>query len=203
MAKYGDLGEARQTARKARRSYPFVRPAELDGGETTHFPVIIAGGGPIGLATAIDLARNGIASVVLEKYNTVSDGSRAICWAKRTLEILDRLGTGTRMLDKGVVWNVGKVYFGNDPEPLYTFDLLPDKAQKFPAFINLQQYYAEEFLIDLFEELPATELRWQSEVVAVDNSADKVTVTVRNSAVADTSSEFPERLKDVSTDRTT
>ena len=132
MAKYGDIGKARQTSRQARRVYEFIRPGEIDSGEVTHYPVIIAGGGPIGLATAIDLARHGIQSVVLEKYNTVSDGSRAICWAKRTLEILDRLGSSDRMMEKGVVWNQGWVYFGGETEPIYKFDLLPDKDQKFP-----------------------------------------------------------------------
>ena len=182
MAKYGDIGKARQTSRQARRVYEFVRPGEIDSGAVTHYPVIIAGGGPIGLATAIDLARHGIQSVVLEKYNTVSDGSRAICWAKRTLEILDRIGTSERMMEKGVVWNQGWVYFGEETEPIYKFDLLPDKEQKFPAFINLQQFYAEEYLIDLFPEYPETEIRWQSEVVGVTSDADKVTVTINTPA---------------------
>ena len=181
MAKYADVGRAKQTARKARRTYAFVRPSELDGG-TKRVPVVIAGGGPVGLATAIDLARHGIASVVLEKYNTVSDGSRAICWAKRTLEILDRLGSGGEMVKKGVTWNQGLVYFGADPEPIYSFDLLPDKEQKFPAFINLQQFYAEELLIDLFARHPHAELRWQSEVIGVENGGDGVTVTVKTPA---------------------
>ena len=182
MAKYGDIGSAKQTSRQARRVYEFITPAEVDSGETPHFPVIIAGGGPIGLASAIDLARHGIQSVVLEKYNTVSDGSRAICWAKRTLEILDRIGTSKRMMEKGVVWNQGWVYFGQETEPIYKFDLLPDKEQKFPAFINLQQFYAEEYLVDLFPQYPETEIRWQNEVIGVANGADKVTVTVRTPA---------------------
>ena len=182
MAKYGDIGKARQTSRQARRAYEFSKPGAIDSGEIIHFPVIIAGGGPIGLATAIDLARHGIQSVVLEKYNTVSDGSRAICWAKRTLEILDRIGSSERMMEKGVVWNQGWVYFGQETEPIYKFDLLPDKEQKFPAFINLQQFYAEEYLIDLFPDYAETEIRWQNEVIGVANGADKVTVTVRTPA---------------------
>ena len=182
MAKYGDIGSAKQTSRQARRVYEFITPAEVASGEIPHFPVIIAGGGPIGLASAIDLARHGIQSVVLEKYNTVSDGSRAICWAKRTLEILDRIGTSKRMMEKGVVWNQGWVYFGQETEPIYKFDLLPDKEQKFPAFINLQQFYAEEYLVDLFPQYSETEIRWQNEVIGVANGADKVTVTVRTPA---------------------
>ena len=179
MAKHGNIGKARQASRQARRVYEFVRPAAIDSGEIIHFPVVIAGGGPIGLVSAIGLARYGIPSVVLEKHNSVGDGSRAICWAKRTLEILDRIGVSSRMMEKGVVWNQGWVYFGEDTEPIYKFDLLPDKQQKFPAFINLQQFYAEEYLIDLFPQYPQTGIRWQNEVVAVDNGADKVVVTVR------------------------
>ena len=182
MIKHSDTGKASQTSRQARRVYECIKPDAIDTEEITHFPVIVAGGGPIGLASAIDLARHGIQSVVLEKYNTVSDGSRAICWSKRTLEILDRIGTSKRMMEKGVVWNQGWVYFGQETEPIYKFDLLPDKEQKFPAFINLQQFYAEEYLIDLFPEYPQTEIRWQNEVVGVANGTDKVIVTVRTPA---------------------
>lgn len=181
-AKYAGFGEARGAGRQARKTHPFVEPPELHSGETHHCPVLIVGGGPIGLATAIDLDRHGFPSVVLEKHDSVSDGSRAICWAKRTLEILDRLGTGERMLEKGVTWNVGKVYFGDQPDPIYTFDLLPDKAQKFPAFINLQQYYAEEFLVDLLADHEGIDARWQNEVIAVENDPDKVTATIKTPA---------------------
>ena len=48
--------------------------------------------------------------VVLDDDDTVSVGSRAICYAKRALEILDRLGCGERVVRKGVGWNVGKVF---------------------------------------------------------------------------------------------
>ncbi len=182
MAKYADIGNARQTRRQARCTYDFIKPGEIESGEITHFPVIIVGGGPIGLAAAIDLAHHDIQSVVLEKHNTISDGSRAICWAKRTLEILDRIGTGERMVNKGVVWNQGWVYFGDQTKPIYTFDLLPDKEQKFPAFINLQQFYAERYLIDLFPDHAHTDIRWQNEVIDVDNAEDKVTVAVKTPA---------------------
>jgi len=177
-AKYSDIGEARQAARQPRKSYRFRRPPELDASTVNRVPVVIAGGGPIGLAMALDLAGHGIRSVVLEKHDTVSDGSRAICWAKRTLEILDRLGTADRMMQKGVVWNVGKVFVGDSEEPLYTFDLLPDKQQEFPAFINLQQYYPEEYMVEQIERAPLVDLRWHNEVTAVDAGADGTTVTV-------------------------
>ncbi len=79
---------------------------------------------------------------MLDNDDTLSTGSRAICFAKRTLEIFDRLGCGERMVAKGVSWNVGKVFFRD--EQVYRFDLLPEEpATSGPAFVNLQQYYVE------------------------------------------------------------
>lgn len=159
-------------------SYPFARPPELESGSTGHVPVIIAGAGPIGLAMALDLARKGIRSLVLDEDNTVSVGSRAICWSKRTLEIFDRLGLGERLIAKGVIWHTGKVYFGDNTEPVYRFDLLPEADHKFPAFINLQQYYVEQYLVDTLEDESLTEIRWKNKVVSVARDSDGVTVRV-------------------------
>ncbi len=177
-AKYSDIGQAKGERRKSRQTYPFVRPPELGSSRIAHYPVVIAGGGPIGLATAAFLSKAGIQSVVLEKHDSVSDGSRAICWAKRTLEILDRLGIGDRILDKGVTWNTGKVYFRDSRDPLYEFDLLPDKEQRFPAFINLQQYYVEEYMLELLADQEHSEVRWQQELVALESGESEVVVTV-------------------------
>lgn len=160
-----------------RRSYPFKRPPELDSGKRGHLPVIVVGAGPVGLTMAIELLERGIATVVLDDDNTVSIGSRAICYAKRALEIWDRLGCGEVMLNKGVTWNVGKVFFGDDPEPVYTFNMLDEEGYKYPGFINLQQYYNEEFLIARLQELGG-EIRWKNTVVEVTPAAKGVTIAV-------------------------
>ncbi|MFW5655492.1 MAG: FAD-dependent monooxygenase [Roseicyclus sp.] len=142
---------------------PFVRPPELDGG-ATEAPVAIVGAGPVGLSMAIDLAQRGVACVVLDDNNVVSVGSRAICWAKRTLEIFDRLGVGERMLAKGVTWKVGRNFHGD--AQIYAFDLLPETGHKYPAFINLQQYYVEEYLLERARDFPdLIDLRFLSRVI--------------------------------------
>jgi len=159
------------------RHYPYVRPPELAGKAAARRPVAIVGAGPVGLAAAIDLAQQGIASVVLDDNDVVSVGSRAICWSKRTLEIFDRLGVARRMVDKGVTWQVGRVYHG-DTE-LYRFNLLPEGGHQMPAFINLQQYYVEEYLVDRVLEFPhLIDLRWKHAVTGVHDSGDGVVVTV-------------------------
>ena len=71
--------------------FPYAPPPGLTNAEPRH-RVVIVGAGPIGLAMAVDLALQGVATVVLDDNNVVSVGSRAICWAKRSLEICDRLG---------------------------------------------------------------------------------------------------------------
>ena len=50
------------------------------------------------------------------------------------------------MVDKGVSWNVGKVFFHD--ELVYRFDLLPEAGHERPAFVNLQQYYVEGYLCE-------------------------------------------------------
>jgi 3-(3-hydroxy-phenyl)propionate hydroxylase len=155
--------------------YPYVKPAEL-AGSRHHWPVIVAGAGPVGLTAAIDLAQRGIDVLVLDEDDTVSVGSRAICWSKRTLEILDRLGCGERLVNKGVDWNVGRVFFRD--EQVYEFDLLPEQGHHRPAFINLQQYYVEQFLVERAAELPDAEIRWRHKVVGVTSHEDRMVLRV-------------------------
>ncbi len=155
--------------------FPFRRPPELDG-KGGSARVVIVGAGLVGLTFALDLARHGIASVVLDDDDTVSFGSRAICFAKRSLEIYDRLGLGQKLLDKGVTWKVGKVFFGSSLA--YAFDLLPEQGHRMPAFINLQQYYVEEWLVEACMETGLVDLRWKSRVVSVDPRDDSVRLVV-------------------------
>ncbi|HBS84635.1 MAG TPA: FAD-dependent oxidoreductase [Halomonas campaniensis] len=157
--------------------YPYRRPPELDVQDVSHYPVVIVGAGPSGLAAAIDLAQQGIHSIVLDDNNTVSVGSRALCFAKRSLEIIDRLGCVEPMLEKGVTWQHGRVFF-QDRE-VYDFNLLPEDGHRIPAFINLQQYYFEEFLVnrahDFAEQI---DLRWKHKVIDVDAQPDSTAIKV-------------------------
>ena len=110
--------------------------------------------------------------VLLDDADRIGDGSRAICFSKRSLEYWDRLGIGQRMVDKGVVWSVGKIFHG--ASQLYQFNLLPEQGHKRPAFINLQQFYAEAYLVDRVEELAGIDLRWRNKVIGLEQRNDHV-----------------------------
>jgi 3-(3-hydroxy-phenyl)propionate hydroxylase len=158
-----------------RRQHAFRPSPDQEAGRRAHHPVVIVGAGPVGLALAIDLALRGVKSVVLEADTRLRAGSRAICYAKRSLEILDRLGVGQRMLDKGVTWQRGKVFW-RDRE-VYAFDLLPESGHRMPAFVNLQQYYLEQFLIARAKEL-SVDLRFGHRVSEVAARHDGASLQV-------------------------
>src|ERR1700691_6660063 len=111
------------------------------GTEVAQYPVVVVGAGPVGLSLAIDLAQRGQGVVLLDDADRIGEGSRALCFSKRSLEFWDRLGIGQRMVDKGVVWSVGRIFHGDSQ--LYQFNLLPEPGHKRPAFIHLQQFYAK------------------------------------------------------------
>ncbi len=156
--------------------FGYVRSPDQDSTTPAAHPVVIVGAGPVGLSLAIDLAQRGQRVVVLDNDHKLSTGSRAICFAKRTLEIWDRLGVGQRMVDKGVSWNVGKVFLQD--EQLYEFNLLPETGHERPAFINLQQYYAEAYLVERALQLPGIDIRWHNQVTAVEQHGDGALLTV-------------------------
>jgi 3-(3-hydroxy-phenyl)propionate hydroxylase len=135
-------------------------------------PLLVVGAGPVGLCAAIDAAQRGLPAVLIDDDNTVSVGSRGVCYAKRTLEILDRLGVGQRVVDKGVTWNVGRTFHGD--REVFSFDLLPEAGHHRPGMVNLQQYHLEQYLVERAQQLPGIDLRWQHKLARVEPGAQGV-----------------------------
>ena len=156
--------------------YEYRRPPELDDAGQGHHSVVIVGAGPVGLATAIDLAQHGQRVVLLDNDDTVSIGSRGVCYAKRALEVLDRIGCGEEMVAKGVSWNVGRTFFRE--QEVFNFNLCPEPDHHRPGMINLQQYYLEEYLVRRADAVGGIDLRWKNNVVGVTQQADGVELRV-------------------------
>jgi 3-(3-hydroxy-phenyl)propionate hydroxylase len=148
----------------------------MSSGQTRHISVAIVGAGPVGLTAAIDLRLHGIEAEIYDEEEGVCDGSRAIAWAKRTLEIYDRLGLGNRMREKGTTWQHGKVFW--ETKLIYDFDLMSETGNANPAFVNMQQYKVEELLIERLLETGAPPLCWRHKLVAVEQGDSGVTLTL-------------------------
>ena len=156
--------------------YAYRRARELGTATPRRVPLVIVGAGPVGLAAAIDAAQRGLQVIVLDDDNTVSIGSRGVCYAKRTLEIFDRLGLGDRVVAKGVTWNVGRTFHGE--REVFSFNLLPEAGHQRPGMVNLQQYHLEQYLVERAMALPLIDLRWLHKCVAISPGDDGVQLEI-------------------------
>jgi 3-(3-hydroxy-phenyl)propionate hydroxylase len=163
-------------SRKILYQFGYRRSPDQDRPSPARHPIIVVGAGPVGLCTAIDLAQRGVPVVLLDDADRIGEGSRGICYAKRTLEILDRLGVAKACLEKGVTWKLGKVFQRKDQ--LYAFDLLPENGHKMPAFINLQQYYLEHALVERAAQLSNLDIRWGNRVSGLKRRNDGASLAV-------------------------
>jgi 3-(3-hydroxy-phenyl)propionate hydroxylase len=158
-------------------------PALENGVEPGRHPVVIAGGGPVGLSLALGLANHGMKSVVLEADDTVCVGSRAACISRRSLEIIERLGALPAFLAKGLPWTGGRSFYKT--EEVFRFEMPHDARQKLPPMINLEQYYIEQYLLEAIhrrsEASPGTiDIRWGTELAGFTQDDQGLRLQARN-----------------------
>jgi 3-(3-hydroxy-phenyl)propionate hydroxylase len=144
-------------------------------------PVLIAGGGPVGLTLAALLASHGLRSIVIEADESYCSGSRAICMSRRSQEILGWVGADRPLVEKGLSWVGGRSYFRND-EVLH-FRMPSEASERFAPMVNVQQYYAEQFAHEALQRYgDLCEVRWNTKAVAVRQSDGGVEVDVEPAA---------------------
>lgn len=157
--------------------YPYHQTLEQRSGQPQRRPVVIVGAGPVGLTLALDLARRDVPVVVIDDNDRIGQGSRAVCWAKKTLEVFDRLGVGEAIAREGVRWQQGRVFHGE--REAYRFDLLPEPGHKMPAMVNLQQDQVEARLVRAVRLDARIELRGKHELIGLEQDVEGATLTVR------------------------
>ncbi len=155
--------------------FPVGHAPERDGAPTRH-PVVIAGAGPIGMTAALALARHGVRSVLLDRKETFNDGSRAICIARPSMHILERVGTVAPFLAKALGWRFGRSYYRG--EQIFRLEMPHPESEKYLPMYNLQQQYIENYLHDAVAANPLIDMRWQSEVTSVESRKDGVTIGI-------------------------
>ena len=154
--------------------YPYERSPDQDALNAVRHPVVVIGAGPIGLGARHRPRPAGRAGRGARRQRQGQLRARApICFAKRPLEILDRLGCGERDGRQGrrVEHRQGVLRRARRST---TSTCCRKRATSVPAFINLQQYYFEEYLVDRVRELQAEgkpiELRGGNKVAAIGHA---------------------------------
>ncbi len=155
--------------------FEFVAPPEMRGQANEH-DVVIVGAGPVGLTAALELARHGIGCVVLDAKGTLHDGSRAICIARHSLEIMQQLGLSDRFVAKGLGWTHGTSYYGT--RPVYRLEMPHSRDESFYPMYNLQQQYIEQFLVEAAANNSRIDLRWRSSLIGIEHASAGATLAV-------------------------
>jgi 3-(3-hydroxy-phenyl)propionate hydroxylase len=129
-------------------------------------PVLIVGAGPVGLTLALELARRDVQSVVADRKPRLdAAGSRAIVVARHAIEILDRVGCGRPVVEKGVALARARTYYRGTE--LFCVEFPETRPGALPRFLNLQQTYTERFLWERVASSPLVETRWGRELTGL------------------------------------
>jgi len=132
-------------------------------------PVLIIGAGPTGMTAALELAHYGIRSIILTADHKLCDGSRAIAFHQSALSVWEKLGAGKAILEKGVAWTARHTFVGK--KKLYTQNFPTAKKGELPRFLNIQQSYVEQYLLDEIMQNPLIEIRWNHRVKGIQQFA--------------------------------
>jgi 3-(3-hydroxy-phenyl)propionate hydroxylase len=155
--------------------YPFERPADLTAPSQVRHPVVIVGAGPAGLVLAIQMALNGVKSVLIESEAQVSGGSRALALTKRSMEIIEQCGVAAEFLKGALVWKNGYSFYKN--RIVHHLDIPFSEDDKFYPMTNLAQCIIEKILVDRARAL-GVDIRFQTRLNTMEVADTGVTLTL-------------------------
>lgn len=141
-------------------------------------PVLVVGGGPVGLVTALCLAAAEIPVVLFEAEPTIPGDLRASTFHPPTLDMLDEFGLGTELAARGLVtprWQVRLHETGERAE----FDLGALAGEtRHPYRVQCEQQKLQQLLVARLAAYPHAQIRFGSRVDAVGEESGGVWVAV-------------------------
>ncbi|KRB60646.1 hypothetical protein ASE04_23865 [Rhizobium sp. Root708] len=112
--------------------------------------VLISGAGPVGLTLALELSRFGVPRRTIDKSASRTDKSKALAVWSRSLELLDRSGAASALIEAGRKMHAVKIMSGRKTIVRVSFDGL---ASPFPFVLMIPQSETERVLEEKLEAL--------------------------------------------------
>lgn len=142
--------------------------------------VIIAGGGPAGLLTALGLARAGTRVTIIEAESRINDSPRALVYHYAVLPHLEKLGVLQDCIDAGFV-RQDYAYRVYDTNELIHWSLkgLEGYAQH-PYALHLGQDKVAQVVTEHLKRMPNVEIRYSTTVKGAIQHDAGVAVTVES-----------------------
>ena len=142
-------------------------------------PILVAGGGPVGVIMALALARQDIPVHVLEAEARVNDSPRAATTHAATLEMLDDLGLVEEVARRGLIEPKFRIWDRAGRKLIVEFDFgVLRNDTRFPYVIQCEQHKLANMTIERLRSHPHARVEFSARVTAVEQFDDRVEVTV-------------------------
>ena len=139
--------------------------------------VVVVGAGPVGLVTALGLAKAGASVTVIEAELRINDSPRAAVYFPTTLKILDRLGLLADVLEIAFLSKSFCFHLLATREVARILDTFPPDSP-YPYNAHFGQHLLAQLVLKHFSTLPGAEMRWNTRLVALAQDAKGAVVTV-------------------------
>ncbi|MGA8656106.1 MAG: FAD-dependent monooxygenase [Chthoniobacterales bacterium] len=148
-------------------------------------PVLIAGGGPVGLSLALGLARYGVRSTLFETKSEIDPHSRALGILPRTLEIFRSWGIYERFLAQGQLRTKVDLWLVGRSEPIAQIDLSAfGRLSAVPGVLILAQNRTEALLLNEVKAAGLTELLLGHTVTGFHQDTNGVSAEIASNGLA-------------------
>ena len=142
-------------------------------------PVLIAGGGPVGLSLALALARHQVRTILFELKSELDPHSRALGVLPRTLEIFRSWGVYDQFVKAGELLTRLDLWVAGKTKPFAAVDLsIFKQISSGGGVLILPQNRTEELLLKEVKASGFTDVRFGHKVIGFQQDADGVTLEV-------------------------